>query len=73
MVGALIVLVVVGGISVSLVSYFRLQAHRVDAVANAHYRTFVERSVAEQAGLRFRLGELSARVESVEQLLRSYE
>jgi hypothetical protein len=51
-------------------SYFRLQAHRADAVAMASYRKLAEEAVANQQELRSQLAELTARVRSVEQLMR---
>ena len=38
-------------------SYFRLQAHRADAVAMAHYRKLAEEAVANQQELRDRAGQ----------------
>ncbi|AUS80959.1 hypothetical protein C1701_24395 [Actinoalloteichus sp. AHMU CJ021] len=77
MIGAVIaisiVLIVIGGLSLSLVSYFRLQRHRADAVAMAHYRKLAEEAVANQAMLRGELAELAARLGAVEKLLRSVE
>jgi type II secretory pathway pseudopilin PulG len=68
-----IVLIVIGGITISLVSYFRLQRHRADAVAMAAYRKLAEEAVAGQQALEARLGELTARLTAVEELLRSVE
>ncbi|MEU7134348.1 hypothetical protein [Streptomyces sp. NPDC046261] len=77
MTGALIaitiVLILVGGITASVIAYFRLQRHRADAVAMAHYRELAEESVAHQDALRIRLAELDARLKAVESLLRSVE
>jgi CHASE1-domain containing sensor protein len=64
-----IVLTVVGGCTVSLVAFFRLQRHRADAVA--HYRKLAEEATAQQELLRGRLDELDARLMSTEDLLRS--
>ncbi len=66
-----IVLIAIGGIAVSLTSYFTLQRHRADAVAMAGYRKLAEQAVANQESLRTQLGELSARLGAVEQMLRS--
>jgi type II secretory pathway pseudopilin PulG len=73
----LIVLIVVGGITGSIVSYFTLQRHRADAVALAHYRAFaetareqaVQRAEAEQEAL----AALDRRLSAIEELLRSVE
>jgi hypothetical protein len=77
MIGAVIaigvVLITVGGITVSVASYFRLQRHRADAVAMAGYRKLAEQAVQRQAELHERLTELSTRLEAVEQLLRAVE
>ena len=43
-----IVFIVVGGITAGVVSYFRLQSHRADAVAMAAYRQLAEQAVANQ-------------------------
>jgi hypothetical protein len=66
-----IVLIAIGGIAMSLTSYFTLQRHRADAVAMAGYRKLAEQAVANQESLRTQLGELSARLGAVEQMLRS--
>ncbi|HEV2452556.1 MAG TPA: hypothetical protein VGS62_11600 [Streptosporangiaceae bacterium] len=51
-------------------SYFRLQAHRADAVAMAHYRKLAEDAVANQQELRDQLTKLTDKVQAVEQLMR---
>ena len=73
----LIVLIVVGGITASIVSYFTLQRHRADAVALAHYRAFAE-NAEESAGERAQeqqetLASLDRRLSAIEELLRSVE
>ncbi|MFE4861377.1 hypothetical protein [Streptomyces sp. NPDC056670] len=68
-----IVLIVIGGITASVVAYFRLQRHRADAVAMAEYRRLAENAVASQGALRGQLAELDDRVKSVETLLRSVD
>ena len=65
-----IVFVVAGSIAVIVWSYFRLQRHRADAVAMAHYRKLAEEAVANQQELRAQLAELTAKVQAVEQLMR---
>ena len=62
---------VIGGIAASVVSYFRLQRHRADAVALAGYRKLAEQAVANQEALRAEIGVLTERLTAVEQLLRS--
>jgi type VI protein secretion system component VasK len=57
-------------IAVIVWSYFRLQRHRADAVAMAHYRKLAETAVANQQELRTQLVELTAHVRAVEQLMR---
>jgi hypothetical protein len=65
------ILLVVGGvIAVVVASYFRLQGHRADAVALAHYRKLAEDAVANQQELRDQLAKLTEKVEAVEQLMR---
>lgn len=66
-----IVLTVIGGITVSLVSYFKLSRHRADAVAMASYRRLAEQAVENQLALDARLREVEARLAAIEQLLRS--
>ncbi len=77
MIGAIIaivvVLIVVGGVAASLVSYFNLQKHRADAVAMASYRKLAEEAVANQGAVLEQLTELTARLDTVEKLLRSVE
>jgi hypothetical protein len=68
-----IVLIVIGGVTASVVSYFTLQRHRADAVAMAGYRKLAEEAVANQESLRAEIGALTARLTEVEQLLRSVE
>jgi hypothetical protein len=65
------ILLVVGGvIAVIVASYFRLQGHRADAVAMAHYRKLAEDAVANQQELRDQLAKLTEKVQAVEQLMR---
>lgn len=73
LIAVLIVLVVIGGITASVVSYFTLQRHRADAVALAEYRAFAEHAGKEQAALQTQLAELGERLLAIEQLLRSVE
>jgi hypothetical protein len=63
-------LVVCGSIAVIIWAYFRLQAHRADAVAMAHYRKLAEDAVANQQELRAELGRLTEKVATVEKLMR---
>jgi TPP-dependent 2-oxoacid decarboxylase len=65
------IIVVVGAvIAVIVASYFRLQGHRADAVAMAHYRKLAEEAVANQQELRDQLAKLTDKVQAVEQLMR---
>ncbi|MEU7582048.1 hypothetical protein AB0B50_31185 [Streptomyces sp. NPDC041068] len=66
-----VILLVVGGITGSVVAYFRLQRHRADAAAMASYRRLAEESAAVQQSLQGQLSALEDRVRSVEGLLRS--
>lgn len=68
-----IVLITIGGITLSLVSYYRLQRHRADAIAMAAYRKLAEQAVTNQEGLHAQIAELTERVAAVEHLLRSVE
>ncbi|WP_329182016.1 hypothetical protein OG754_39880 (plasmid) [Streptomyces decoyicus] len=68
-----IVLIVVGGITASVVAYFRLQRHRADAEAMASYRKLAEEAVARQASVDAQLAEINERVKVVESLLRSVD
>jgi predicted negative regulator of RcsB-dependent stress response len=63
-------LVVCATVAVIVWAYFRLQAHRADAVAMAHYRKLAEDAVANQQELRTELAKLTDKVEAVEQLMR---
>jgi len=63
-------LVIFGSIAVIVWAYFRLQAHRADAVAMAHYRKLAEDAVANQEQLRTELSKLTEKVAAVEQLMR---
>ncbi|HVV20318.1 MAG TPA: hypothetical protein VHF06_12840 [Pseudonocardiaceae bacterium] len=66
-----IVLIIVGGVTASVVSYYRLQRHRADAVAMAAYRKLAEEAVTAQQEMHVQLVELTLRVTSLEYLLRS--
>jgi type VI protein secretion system component VasK len=63
-------LAICAAVAVIVWSYFRLQAHRADAVAMAHYRKLAEEAVANQQEVRSQLAELTAHVQAVEQLMR---
>jgi len=65
-----IVAVIGAVIAVIVASYFRLQSHRADAVAMAHYRKLAEDAVANQQELREELAKLAEKVQAVEQLMR---
>lgn len=69
----IIVLIAIGGATVCVDAYLRLQRHRSDAVAMASYRKLAEQTAVNQAALHDRLGELAERLASVEHLLRSVE
>jgi hypothetical protein len=51
-------------------SYFRLQGHRVDAVAMASYRKLAEEAVANMTELRTEMTKLAEHVSAVEQIMR---
>jgi hypothetical protein len=63
-------LLVCAAIAVIVWCYFRLQAHRADAVTMAHYRQLAEEAVANQQQPRAELAKLTQKIEAVEQLLR---
>ena len=65
-----ILFIIAAAIAVIMWSYFRLQRHRADAVAMAHYRKLAEEAVANQQELVGQLAELTAKVGAVEQLMR---
>jgi hypothetical protein len=65
-----IIFIVGGVIAVIVASYFRLQGHRADAVAMAHYRKLAEEAVANQQELRGELAKLTEKVQAVEELMR---
>jgi hypothetical protein len=62
--------VICASIAVIVWAYFRLQAHRADAVAMAEYRRLAEQAVANQQELRTEIARLTLKVESVEKLMR---
>jgi hypothetical protein len=68
-----IVLIAIGGVTLCVNAYYRLQRHRADAVAMAAYRKLAEQAVANQEALHERVRELADRLGAVEQLLRSVE
>lgn len=57
-------------VAVIVWAYFRLQAHRADAVAMASYRKLAEEAVANQQELRAELAKLTEKVAAVEKLMR---
>jgi predicted methyltransferase len=61
---------VVAAIAPIVVGYFRLQAHRADAVAMANYRKLAEEAVSNQQELLGQLTKLTEKVRAVEQLMR---
>jgi type VI protein secretion system component VasK len=63
-------LAVCAAVAVIVWSYFRLQAHRADAIAMAHYRKLAEEAVANQQQLRIQLAQLTGHIQAVEQLMR---
>jgi hypothetical protein len=63
-------LVIAGAVAAIVWAYFRLQAHRADVVAMAHYRRLAEDAVANQQELRTELARLTLKVEAVEKLMR---
>lgn len=69
-IGVGIPLVVLGCVAVIVWAYFRLQAHRADAVAMAEYRRLAEEAVANQHELRTELARLTLKVDAVEKLMR---
>lgn len=70
-VGILVTLIAVAGVTTSIVAYFRLQQHRADAQALTAYREFAAQAVADQRELRAEVAEVHQRLKSVEELLRS--
>jgi type VI protein secretion system component VasK len=65
------ILLIIGGvIAVIVASYYRMQGHRADAVAMAHYRKLAEDAVANQRELRDELAKLTEKVQEVERLMR---
>jgi hypothetical protein len=62
--------VLCAAIAVIVWAYFRLQAHRADAVAMAEYRKLAEQAVANQQELRSEIARLTVKVETVEKLMR---
>ncbi|MEW1719157.1 hypothetical protein [Streptomyces sp. NPDC093109] len=77
MIGAVIaiaiVLIVIGGVTASVVAYFGLQRHRADAVAMASYRKLAEEAVARQESVHGELAVMRDRLTAVESLLRSVD
>lgn len=63
-------LVVIAATTIVVVAYFRLQAHRADAVAMASYRRLAEDAAANQQELRTELAKLTVKVDMVEKLMR---
>jgi len=70
-IAVMIVLISIGGVTAGVVSYFRLQRHRADAVAMASYRRLAEQAVENQAALNARLDDMDSRLKAMDDLLRS--
>lgn len=68
-----IVAVIFTAIVISVTSFFRLQRHRADAVANAAFRKLAEEAVERQDQLLVEIRALDAKVTEIELLLRSVE
>ena len=68
-----IIFIIFAAIAVSVTSYFRLQRHRADAVANAAYRKLAEEAVERQDQVLVELKSLEMKVAEIEHLLRSVE
>ena len=68
-----IVLIVIGGITACLISYFMLLGRRADSEGNREYRRLAEQAIATQDALHAQLVELTNRMSAVEQLLRSID
>ena len=66
-----IVAIAIGLPSLVVAAYFRLQQHRVDAVAMAGYRKLAEEAVENQKQLHAQLVALNERVGAVEEMMRS--
>jgi predicted negative regulator of RcsB-dependent stress response len=62
--------VICAAIAVIVWAYFRLHAHRADAVAMAEYRRLAEEAVANQQELRSEIARLTVKVDTVEKLMR---
>lgn len=75
--GGIIAIAIVGvifaAIVISVTSYFRLQRHRADAVANAAFRKLAEEAVERQDQLLVEIRSLDMKVTEIEALLRSVE
>ena len=69
-IGVGIPVAVCAAIAIIVWAYFRLQAHRSDAVAMAAYRKLAEEAVSNQQELRTELAKLTEKVQAVEQLMR---
>jgi hypothetical protein len=72
-VAIVVVLITIGGITLGVVGYFRLQRHRTDVVAMAGYRRLADRALSNQDMVFGELDRLAGRVAAVERLLRSVE
>jgi predicted negative regulator of RcsB-dependent stress response len=57
-------------VAIVLWNYYRLQRHRVDAVAMASYRKLAEEAVANMTEMRAEMAKLAEHVSAVEQLMR---
>lgn len=63
----------IAGITVIMVSLFKLLRHRADAAAMSSYRTLAEQVAASQDAFNAKLSELIDRLAAVEKLLHSVD
>jgi hypothetical protein len=68
-----IVFIVMAATAASIISYFSLQRHRADAVANASFRKLAEEAVERQDQILVEIKALDLKVSEIEHLLRSVE
>lgn len=68
-----IICVLIAGITVCVVAYFRLQAHRADAASLASYRRLAERVIEQQQRIEEGLRSQQQRLDDIDTLLRSVD
>lgn len=73
MVPLVVVCALIACITICVVAYYRLQAHRADAASLASYRQLAERVIEQQRGLEEALRSQQQRLDDISRVLHSID